>query len=42
MCLKSKSHLGLSVAKGKVIIYLWDGVGKRGNLTALNKTKLVV
>jgi hypothetical protein len=37
MCLKSKPHLGLSVAKGKVIIYFWDGVGNKGNLTTVNK-----
>jgi len=42
MCLESKSHLGVSVAKGKVIIYFWVGVGSRGNLTNLNKRKLVV
>jgi len=42
MCLESKSYLGLSVAKGKVIIYFWDEVGNRGNLITLDKRKLVV
>jgi hypothetical protein len=39
MCLESKSHLGLSVTKGKVIINFWDGVGNRGNVTVFNIRK---
>lgn len=42
MCLESKSYLGLSVTKGKVIIYFWDGVGNGGNLITLDKRKLIV